>query len=340
MTVGASFAGSVLYAKALAVADINVKRGTYIEGSVAPPTITPGGSVRVTGTLRDEQGTPLPGKKVVPRDIPRDQPAQKPTGGYFDPSSGVTDVNGQFAFAYTAPPSQTLVMDPFFPGDDTYLESRTARPPEERAFTWLVVQPFTGQTVTAPVVIKVKRMQSGNGCSATDPGPVQSLEIEKEYLPAVVASENAGEGVPSEALKAQAIASRTFAIYKMRYEPRSASFHVCDTEADQVYNPSMVVRPEVQRAVEETRGIVTKWNGEVIAAFFVKGDGASGTARFVTVNEGKKGKEIQPTGLGSSTNTHNRGAMGQDKANELAAQGWDYQRILRYFYGADVTFSP
>lgn len=187
--------------------------------------------------------------------------------------------------------------------------------------------------------VRVKRMQAGSGCSATDPGPVQSLDLEKEYLPVVVASENGAAAVPLEALKAQAVASRTFALYKMQYEPRSPSFDVCNTQADQVYNPLVTVSPQARKAVEETRGIVGKWNGEIIAAFFVKGDAASGTAQFVTVNEGKKGKEVRSTTLGSSANTHNRGAMSQDKVNELAAQGWDYQRILRYFYGADLEFS-
>ena len=190
------------------------------------------------------------------------------------------------------------------------------------------------------IVIKVKRMQSGSGCSTTDPGRVQTLDLEEEYLPVVVASENGAIGVPLEALKAQTVASRTFAIYKMQSEPRSANFDVCDTEADQVYNPSVVVSSGVRSAVKQTESIVAKWNGEVIAAFFVKGDEASGTAKFVTVNEGKSGNDVAPTALGSPANLHNRGAMSQDKANELAAQGWDYQRILRYFYGADLEVSP
>ena len=192
---------------------------------------------------------------------------------------------------------------------------------------------------TQPVTIEVKRIQTGGSCSANDPGPVETLDLEEEYLPVVVASENGAAGVPLEALKAQAVASRSFALYKMRYEPRSASFDVCDTQADQVYNPSMVVRPEVQTAVDETRGIVAKWSGEVIAAFFVKGDESSGTAGYVTANEGKSGNDVTPTTLGSATNPHNRGTMSQNKTNELAAQGWDYQRILRYFYGADLELA-
>ncbi len=35
-----------------------------------------------------------------------------------------------------------------------------------------------------------------------------------------------------------------------------------------------------------------------------------------------------------------KGLMGQDKANELASRGWNYERILRYFYGADLAIEP
>jgi outer membrane protein assembly factor BamB len=197
-----------------------------------------------------------------------------------------------------------------------------------------------GPSPRSPFAIVVKRMKSGVGCSMVDPGPVVSLDLEEDYLPIVVASET--PNAPLEALKAQAIASRTFALYKMQFEPRSTSFHVCDTEADQVYNPSVAMRPEHRRAVEETRGLVAKWNGEIISTFFVAGTAATKTSRFVTINEGKTGENILQTALGwvtdpPSRNPFNRGALGQAKANQLAEQGWDYKRILRYFYGADLA---
>jgi hypothetical protein len=191
--------------------------------------------------------------------------------------------------------------------------------------------------------IKVKRIQRGPGCSPIDPGPIDARDLEGDYLQVVVASENAW--APFESLKAQAIAARTFALYKMQYEPRSALFHVCDTEADQVYNPSVSIRPQHRRAVEETRGLVAQWGGEIISAFFVAGTEATKTSRFVTINEGKTGENIVQTPLGlvtapPSTNPFNRGAMGQVKANQLAEQGWDYKRILRYFYGEDLAIEP
>ena len=80
--------------------------------------------------------------------------------------------------------------------------------------------------------VRTKRNRSCSGSSLNDPGPVQTLDHEEEYLSVVVACENGAAAVPLDALKAQAVASRTFSRYKMQYEPSSASFDVCDTEAD------------------------------------------------------------------------------------------------------------
>lgn len=325
IAISASFAGSVLYTPSSADSLIGIKIGTHITARLIGAEAKSGESVSLSASLRDEKDNPLPGKKVVLL-VDSQSNAQ---GVVVDPPSGVTDAKGQVTFTYTAPVvtfETTITFEASFSGDNKYLQSSEAYP-------WLVVMPSSG---TRSLTIAVKRVQAGSGCSPDDPGPVETLDLEQEYLPVVVASENGAVGVPLEALKAQAVASRTFATYKMQYEPRSASFHVCDTEADQVYNPSVTVNPQVRKAVEDTRSIVARWNGEVIAAFFVKGDQASGTARFVTVNEGKTGNDVRPTSIGSLTNTHNRGAMGQDKANELASQRRSYQDILRYFYGADL----
>jgi hypothetical protein len=317
ITVSASFGGSELYKANSADADITLKMGTQLlPGRVTPSQINSGGSINVTATLKDENDNPLSGREVmliVYKDI-------------VDPPSAITDVDGQATFTYTTTMAGTYTMKVFFPGDDMYLETT------EGGYAWLVVHPSSA--------IRIKRVKAGSGCTPNAPGPIETIDIEQGYLPSVVASENGGADVPIEALKAQAVASRTFAHYKMQYESRSASFDMCDTEADQVYSPSIQIRSEIQSAVEGTRNIVAKQSGAVIAAFFVKGDQASGTAAYVTVNEGKTGGQVTPTTLGSPDNRHNRGAMGQDKANELAAQGWDYQRILRYFYGDDIVFAP
>lgn len=87
----------------------------------------------------------------------------------------------------------------------------------------------------------------------------------ENYLYQVVPSE-----MPSsfglEALKAQAVAARTYAISDLlsgRYA--SSGFHVDDSTMSQVYNNS----PEntlTTRAVDETKGLVMKYNGKLIDA--------------------------------------------------------------------------
>ncbi|MHB8104612.1 MAG: hypothetical protein ACYDG5_03625 [Dehalococcoidales bacterium] len=70
--------------------------------------------------------------------------------------------------------------------------------------------------------------------------------------------------------------------------------------------------------------------------------GTAATLRYVTFNEGKSGDAVTQTTLDGSYGTdshnpYNRGCMGQIQANDLASNGYDYQRILRYFYGSDIT---
>ena len=60
------------------------------------------------------------------------------------------------------------------------------------------------------------------------------------------------------------------------------------------------------------------------------------TEVYVTTNDGKTGASVAGT-LQASVSATNRGAMGQIKAVWLAKyRGWNYARILRYFYGADL----
>ncbi len=94
---------------------------------------------------------------------------------------------------------------------------------------------------------------------------VNELDIE-EYLKGVVAAE-----IPPdwkfEALKAQAVASRTYAIYQKR-SAGSRPYHILATVDSQVYSGNGGERPQTVRAVRETRGIVVTYKGEVIPAFY------------------------------------------------------------------------
>jgi stage II sporulation protein D len=94
---------------------------------------------------------------------------------------------------------------------------------------------------------------------------INELDIE-DYLKGVIAAE-----VPSdwemEALKAQAVASRTYALYQKQDRLRQA-YHIHDSVESQVYLGIRGERRRALQAIEETLGEVVLYDGEIIPAFY------------------------------------------------------------------------
>lgn len=94
---------------------------------------------------------------------------------------------------------------------------------------------------------------------------INDLDIE-DYLKGVIASE-----IPNdweyEALKAQAVAARSYALYQKR-SAGNRPYHILATVSSQVYNGSSGERLNALRAVEDTKGIVLTYQGRVIPAFY------------------------------------------------------------------------
>ena len=94
---------------------------------------------------------------------------------------------------------------------------------------------------------------------------INELDIE-EYLLGVIAAE-----VPYdwefEVLKAQAVASRTYALYQKRASGKRP-YHILATVDGQVYSGKNGERGNAARAVRETTGVVITYGGEVIPAFY------------------------------------------------------------------------
>lgn len=88
----------------------------------------------------------------------------------------------------------------------------------------------------------------------------------EEYLESVVPSEVPALW-PMEVLKAQAIASRTYALRKI-LENKDKEYDVVASYKSQVYSGTIKQHPRTRQAVRETRGMVMTHNGEVIFAFF------------------------------------------------------------------------
>ena len=96
---------------------------------------------------------------------------------------------------------------------------------------------------------------------------VNELGLE-DYVRGVVANELSPGGYPAiEALKAQAIAARTYAL-KNRGQFMSEGFDILPTTRSQVYRGLTSENPLSTRAVDETRGIIATYAGEPINALY------------------------------------------------------------------------
>ncbi len=94
---------------------------------------------------------------------------------------------------------------------------------------------------------------------------VNYVDLE-EYLYSVVGGEM-GSRFPQEALKAQAVAARSYALYQ-RQNSRSTNFDVGDTPAWQLYDGVEKESAATLTAVNATAGQVLTYNNEIIEAVY------------------------------------------------------------------------
>lgn len=91
-------------------------------------------------------------------------------------------------------------------------------------------------------------------------------EVKREdYIAGVVGGESV-RAFPLGALKAQAVAARTYALSQRGNRPDGVD--VVDTVADQVYVGVRQNWPELRQAVEETAGIIATYHDDPIVAYF------------------------------------------------------------------------
>lgn len=139
---------------------------------------------------------------------------------------------------------------------------------------------------------------------------VNYVDLEN-YLTSVVGSEMHSTA-PTEALKAQAIAARSYALVHM-VRPASQWFDLGDNQRWQVYKGISSEQDTSHNAVTSTLGQVLSHNGGVVESLY-----ASTDEIVARVHKGK--------------------GMSQYGAYDLAKQGYNYQQILnRYYPGVTVA---
>ncbi|MBF0290788.1 MAG: SpoIID/LytB domain-containing protein [Nitrospinae bacterium] len=106
--------------------------------------------------------------------------------------------------------------------------------------------------------------RDGSGITA-----VNHVDME-DYIASVISSEM-GSNWPLEALKAQAVASRTFAMYQME-RSREALYDMESTVRSQVYR-GLYEGDRVKEAVDSTRGLIAVYDGAPAGTFYHSSSG-------------------------------------------------------------------
>jgi hypothetical protein len=185
-------------------------------------------------------------------------------------------------------------------------------------------------------------------------GQVVTMELE-EYLRGVVPSEMPA-AQPIEALKAQAIAARCYALRAIQ-SPRHDNADICATQHCQVW--TLKTDPRSDQAVADTKGVIATYDAQLISAYyFGRCDGLSSRNSEQAYYSTDNWKTCQVRGwsvvpycravpcTGHAPHTSNCGFYGhgvgmcQTGAVELAKQGKSYQDILERYYTGIVVQGP
>ena len=177
----------------------------------------------------------------------------------------------------------------------------------------------------------------------------EGVDIELDYLPHVIKCENGNASY--EALKAQAVAARSYLYYKIINYGQ-----IADGQSDQVYSCGRYPSQIHYDAVADTAGIHLVYQETQVSTFYVAGAHPSdqlncvataddpedfNTEHYVTYNWAFYGDDVEQTSLGwiDEDNLANRGCMSQNGSDCLSDAGWGYEDILRFYYGMDIGFA-
>jgi hypothetical protein len=164
-------------------------------------------------------------------------------------------------------------------------------------------------------------------------GQIEEMSLD-EYLKGVVPTE-IGLQKPIEALKAQAIASRSYAVSTRRHAREG--FDICVTTHCQAYKP--VNRyPDSDRAVDETSGLVAAIQGSIVGTpFFGHCDGNTRNSEDVWRARAHYLRSV-PCICGYTELYGHGVGMCQRGATAMAGQGATAEEILKHYYtGVEIV---
>ncbi|MBI5072043.1 hypothetical protein HZB93_04130 [Candidatus Falkowbacteria bacterium] len=168
---------------------------------------------------------------------------------------------------------------------------------------------------------------------------INELPLET-YLKGLAESSNNN---PAEYHRALAIAARTYAQYNLNVGGKhpAGNFHLNASSYDQVYRGynSEIRLPNFVKAVEDTRGLMVTYNGEVVVTpYFSQSDGRTRAWEEVWWGTGKAWlvSRPDPNCAGLSLFGHGVGLSARG-ARGMALNGSTYEQILKHYYtGVEV----
>ncbi len=110
-----------------------------------------------------------------------------------------------------------------------------------------------------------RRFEGSLDIAAADGELIPVITMEREIAVASSTAAESPPGAPREALKAQAVAIRS---YYAASQGRHARFDFCDTTHCQFLKAALRHDAPAARAARETRGLALAWNGRPIAALY------------------------------------------------------------------------
>lgn len=160
------------------------------------------------------------------------------------------------------------VLGKFKAGEKALLSTKDARmtvngtPVEAREIKLVLAKPGTAEVNSRSYrgEITIHRTKGKSGLTVVDTLPLE------EYLYGIIATEISPEW-PADAVRAQAVASRTYSLYNLG-KHSDDGFDLCAGTDCQVYGGKDKEDPRAIRAVDETKGLAVTYQGKPIPAFF------------------------------------------------------------------------
>ena len=158
---------------------------------------------------------------------------------------------------------------------------------------------------------------------------VNDVKLE-DYLLGVVPCEMPSSW-PDEALKAQAIAARSYAVANLG-KNGSKGFDLKDNTEDQAYGGATSETNRTNQIVAQTYGIVVTQNKQVITAYYCASAGGKTVNTGDVWNKDMPYLRSVPSYDGGIKKMGHGVGMSQHGANNLAKQGYNAYQILAYYY--------